>query len=108
MSFLYIMRDNVQTDAKSYNLPVSHVTISDARGRLASIVDEALVAPVQLTRRGRSIVTVLDSNVYAQLVEDAQELADLRAVDAAWEETDRLGETAIPWDEVRRDLGLPA
>lgn len=87
---------------------MSEVTISDARGRLASIVDDALVEPVQLTRRGRSVVTLIDSNVYARLLADAEELADIRAAETAWDETEQLGETPVPWDEVRRDLGLPA
>lgn len=36
----------------------------------------------------------------------SQELAHIRAVDAAWEETERLGETPVPWEDVKRDLGL--
>ena len=49
---------------------------------------------------------MIDADRVSQLLEDADELADIRAVDAAWEETERLGETPIPWEDVKRDLWL--
>lgn len=85
---------------------MSEVAITEARGRLASIIDEARVEPVYLTRRNRPVAAVIDSDQLERLLEDAEELADIRAVDAAWEETERLNEVAVPWDEVKRDLGL--
>lgn len=85
---------------------MSEVAITDARGRLAAIVDQARTEPVYLTRRDRPVAAVVDAQVLEQLLEDAEELADIRAVDAAWEETERLGEIPVPWDDVKRDLGL--
>ena len=85
---------------------MNQVAITDARGRLASIIDEARTEPVYLTRRSLPVAAVVDASFLERLLEDAEELADIRAVDDAWEETERLGETPIPWDEVKRDLGL--
>ncbi|GAB3306136.1 type II toxin-antitoxin system Phd/YefM family antitoxin [Pseudoclavibacter terrae] len=85
---------------------MSHIAITDARGRLASIIDDARREPVYLTRRNRPVAAVIDAEQLDQLLEDAEELADIRAVDAAWEETEQLGETPVPWDDVKRDLGL--
>jgi prevent-host-death family protein len=85
---------------------MSEVAITEARGRLASIIDEARTEPVYLTRRNLAVAAVVDSGFLEKLLEDAEELADIRAVDAAWEETERLGETPVPWEEVKRDLGL--
>lgn len=85
---------------------MNQIAISDARGRLASIIDEARLEPVYLTRRNRAVAAVVDSGQLQQLLEDAEELADIRAVDAAWEETQRLDEVPIPWEDVKRDLGL--
>lgn len=85
---------------------MSEVAITEARGRLASIIDDARRGPVYLTRRNRPVAAVVDAEVFAHLLEDAEELADIRAVDEAWAETERLGETPVPWDEVKRDLGL--
>ena len=61
---------------------------------------------VYLTRRNRPVAAVIDSAQLEQLLEDAEELADIRAVDSAWKETERLSETPIPWEDVKRDLGL--
>ncbi|MGA1836142.1 type II toxin-antitoxin system Phd/YefM family antitoxin [Herbiconiux sp. 11R-BC] len=85
---------------------MSVITITDARGKLAALVDDSHREPVYLTRRDRPVAAIVDAEQLQQLLADAEELADIRAVDAAWEETERLGETPIPWDEVKRDLGL--
>ena len=85
---------------------MTEIAITDARGRLASIIDRARHEPVYLTRRNRAVAVIIDTDLLSQLLEDADELADIRSADAAWEETERLGETPIPWEEVKRDLGL--
>ena len=85
---------------------MSEIAITAARGRLAAIVDQARIAPVFLTRRDRKVAAVVDADVLAQLLEDAEELADIRAVDQAWAETHELEEQPIPWEDVKRDLGL--
>ncbi|WP_424463567.1 type II toxin-antitoxin system Phd/YefM family antitoxin [Pseudoclavibacter helvolus] len=85
---------------------MSQIAITDARARLASIIDDARIEPVYLTRRNRPVAAVIDAGQLQRLLEDAEELADIRAVDAAWEETQKLGEEPIPWDAVKRDLGL--
>jgi prevent-host-death family protein len=89
-----------------YTVNMTEVAITDARGRLASIIDTARLEPVYLTRRNRPVAAIIDSDQLGRLLEDAEELADIRAVDAAWEETERLAETPIPWEDVKRDLGL--
>ncbi|MCT2225982.1 type II toxin-antitoxin system Phd/YefM family antitoxin [Microbacterium paraoxydans] len=85
---------------------MSEIAITEARARLASIIDEAREEPVYLTRRNVPVAAVIDASLLERLLEDAEELADIRAVDAAWDETARLHETPIPWEEVKRDLGL--
>jgi len=85
---------------------MSEVPITEARGHLASIIDRSRQAPVYLTRRNRPVAAIVDAEQLQELLDDSEELADIRAVDAAWAETERLGETPVPWDEVKRDLGL--
>ena len=85
---------------------MSQIAITEARGHLASIIDEARREPVYLTRRNRRVAAVIDAEQLDHLLEDAEELADIRAVDAAWEETQHLEETPVPWEDVKRDLGL--
>lgn len=85
---------------------MTQIPITDARDRLAAVVDQSQRETVYLTRRNRAVAAIIDPDVLAQLLQDAEELADIRAVDAAWAETERLGETPIPWEEAKRELGL--
>jgi len=82
------------------------IAITKARGQLSSIVDKARTEPVYLTRRNRAVAAVVDSEQLAQLIEDAEELADIRAAEEALAETARMNESPIPWEDVKRDLGL--
>lgn len=84
------------------------MTVTEARARLADVVDAARVAhdPVFLTRRGRRVAAVIDADDLQRLVESAEELADIEAARAARAEMAETGEAAIPWEQVKADLGL--
>lgn len=87
---------------------MSEMTVSEARARLADVVDAARVAhdPVFLTRRGRRVAAVVDADQLQELLDDAEDLADIQAAAAARAELAETGAAAIPWDEVKADLGL--
>lgn len=85
---------------------MSEVTISDARNRLSSIVDQAGKDPVFLTRRNLRVAAVVDAEYLQLLLAAFEELADIKALDEAWDEAERLGEVPVPWEEAKRDLGL--
>jgi PHD/YefM family antitoxin component YafN of YafNO toxin-antitoxin module len=61
---------------------------------------------VFLTRRGRRVAAVIDADHLEQLIEAAEDLADLQAAAAARAEMNETGEDAIPWELVKADLGL--
>jgi antitoxin Phd len=86
---------------------MSEITVSDARARLADVVDAARVDhdPVYLTRRGRRVAAVIDADDLDRLIAAAEDLADIAAVAAARAEM-KDGEPAIPWKQVKADLGL--
>lgn len=86
---------------------MSDMTVSDARARLADVVDAARVGhdPVYLTRRGQRVAAVIDSEDLDRLIAAAEDLADIEAARAARAEI-ADGEPAIPWAQVRADLGL--
>ena len=86
---------------------MSEITVSDARARLADVVDAARIGhdPIYLTRRGRRVAAVIDANDLDGLIAAAEDLADIEAARAARAELDE-GETAIPWDQVKADLCL--
>lgn len=86
---------------------MSDMTVSDARARLADVVDAARVGhdPVYLTRRGHRVAAVIDAEDLDRLIAAAEDLADIEAAHAARTEITE-GEPAIPWEQVRADLGL--
>jgi prevent-host-death family protein len=89
-------------------LLVTETTVTEARARLADVVDEARVAhdPVFLTRRGRRVAAIIDAQDLERLMEAAEELADIEAAAAARAELAEPGQEPIPWEEVKADLGL--
>jgi antitoxin Phd len=86
---------------------MNEMTVSEARARLADVVDAARVGhdPVYLTRRGRRVAAVIDANDLDRLIAAAEDLADIEAAASARAEMDS-GEAAIPWERVKADLGL--
>lgn len=82
------------------------LTVTDARARLADVVDAARVghAPIYLTRRGRRVAAVIDADDLDRLIEAAEDLTDIEAARAARAEIAHEG--TIPWDQVKADLGL--
>ena len=87
---------------------MTEITVSEARARLADVVDQARVAhdPVFLTRRGRRVAAVIDAEDLERLIEVAEDLTDIDAARSAREEMAATGEPPIPWEQVKTDLGL--
>lgn len=86
----------------------SMLTVSEARRQLASVIDRVRTehAPIYLARRGRRVAAVIDADDLEQILELAEDMADIRAAAAAREEMRATGEAAIPWEQVKADLGL--
>jgi antitoxin Phd len=102
-----VMSASYKTAATAYDVGMSEITVSEARARLADVVDAARVGhdPVYLTRRGQRVAAVIDAEDLDRLIAAAEDLADIEAAAAARAEMDE-GEPAIPWDQVKADLGL--
>jgi prevent-host-death family protein len=86
----------------------SPLTVSQAREQLAAIIDRAREehTPVYLSRRGRRIAAVIDADELDAMIEMAEDLADIRAAEAARAKMHATGGSPIPWEEVKADLGL--
>ena len=86
---------------------MSMMTVSQARARLADVVDQARTEgePVVLTRRQRPVAAVISSALLERLTQAAEDLADIQAAQSAREEM-AAGAAPVPWDQVKRDLGL--
>ena len=86
---------------------MSEMTVTDARARLADVVDAARVehSPIYLTRRGKRVAAVIDADDLDRLIAAAEDLAGLEDAAAARAEI-ASGHAAIPWELVKADLGL--
>ena len=82
--------------------------VSEARQQLAAIIDRARAehAPIYLARRGRRVAAVIDSEDLDRILELAEDMADIRAAEAARAEMKATSEAPIPWEQVKADLGL--
>jgi len=86
-----------------YDWHMTEVAVSEARNRLAEVIEESRRsgAPVSVTRRGRRIAVIIDSEAFDRLVDIADDVDDRRELDAA-----RTDDDYVPWDEVKAMLGL--
>ncbi|MDH3299520.1 MAG: type II toxin-antitoxin system Phd/YefM family antitoxin [Acidimicrobiia bacterium] len=82
---------------------MSEVAVSEARNRLAEVIEESRRSgePISVTRRGRRVAVIIDSDAFDRLVEIADDVEDRRELEAARAEDDY-----VPWDDVKAMLGL--
>lgn len=81
------------------------IPVTEARERLAAVVDEVATHPVYLSKRGRRIAVVISAEEYERLLEAVEEAEDISDGEAALARI-RAGEPTIPWEQVKADLGL--
>lgn len=86
-----------------YDSYMNEVAVSEARNRLAEVLEEARrsAEPIIVTRRGRRIAVILDVDSFDRLVDNADDVEDRRELAAA-----RADDDYVPWDDVKAALGL--
>ena len=75
-------------------------SISHVRDNFAAIIQETTREPVEIVRHGRRVAVMVSPTMFDRAMEALEDQADEAAFDEALS-----GET-IPWDEVKRELGL--
>ena len=78
------------------------ISISDARADLAKAVLRAKRKPVTISRHGKPVAVLINPSLFEKFVESIEELEDIAAFDEATSDQDPM----IPWEQVRKDLGL--
>ena len=81
---------------------MSDLSISDARADLAKAVARAKKNPVTILRHGKPIAVLINPSLFEKFVESIEELEDIAAFDEAMSDKD----PTIPWEQVKKDLGL--
>ncbi len=86
-----------------YDSYIYEVAVSEARSRLAEVLEEARrsAEPIMVTRRGRRVAVILDVDSFDRLVENANDVEDRSELAAAW-----VDDNYVPWDDVKAVLGL--
>lgn len=86
-----------------YDSYMHEVAVSEARNRLAEVIDESRRSgePISVTRRGRRVAVIVGSEEFDHLVATADDVEDRRELAAA-----RADDDYVPWDEVKAALGL--
>lgn len=87
------------------SIMASEFTVTDARERFSEVVETAGREPVFLTRHGQRHAVVISAEQYQRLLELVEDAEDLASADAAMAEIE-AGAPTIPWEDVKRDLGL--
>lgn len=77
------------------------IKVSEARERLAEVLERARVEPVILERHGQPAGVLISPATFERLIEALEEVEDAAAFDAALAEKG----ANIPWEQVKADLG---
>lgn len=82
-----------------------HMSVSEARQSFADLVNRVAYRKerVLVTRHGRPIAAIVPME-QVEFLERAEDAYDVRMAEEALKELEHT--PAIPWDQVKRDLGL--
>jgi prevent-host-death family protein len=85
-----------------YTLPMSDISISDAREGLSAAVNDSRKKPVRILKHGKPVAVLINPSMFEKFVESMEELEDIAAFDAAISDRSPL----VPWSQVKKDLGI--
>ena len=77
------------------------IRVTDARAQLPSLISTGQTEAVFLERRGKVEAVVVSPEQYERMMDALEEAEDIAAFDAALAE----GGEAIPWEQVKAELG---
>lgn len=83
----------------------TELTVTEARERFSEVVETTEREPVFLTKHGQRLAVVLSAAQYDRLLDLVEDAEDLATADAAMTAIEQ-GQPTIPWQDVKRDLGL--
>ena len=78
------------------------MSVTEARENFSDAIATSAVEAVFIQKHGENAAVLISPERYEQLMEALEEIEDIIAVKAALEDPS----PNIPWDEVKRQLGL--
>jgi len=86
------------------------MTLTEARNQLLKVADEMERRPdevVEVTKRGKRVMTLVSAEVYAAIIETLEVVADEKAFAKLRRAMTEIEEgKGLPWSTARRKLGL--
>jgi prevent-host-death family protein len=84
-----------------YNLYMTTMAVSQVRENIAELIDGARLSkePVYVTRRGKTVAVIVDPEIFEELLEIAEDVADLQELS----EIDP-NEEMLDWEAVKAEL----
>ena len=81
---------------------MSELSVSDARAELPAAIKKSQKSPVHILKHGEPVAVLISPTLYQEMLEAMEELEDIEAFDQAMLSTEQL----IPWEDVKKELGL--
>lgn len=81
---------------------MSELSVTDARAELPAAIKKSQKSPVHILKHGEPVAVLISPTLYQEMLEAMEELDDI----AAYDEAKASGGAPIPWEQVKRDLGL--
>jgi prevent-host-death family protein len=81
---------------------MSELSVTDARAELPAAIKKSQKSPVHILKHGEPVAVLISPTLYQEMLEAMEELEDIEAFDQAMLSKEKL----IPWDSVKKELGL--
>jgi prevent-host-death family protein len=81
---------------------MSELSVTDARAELPAAIKKSQKSPVHILKHGEPVAVLISPTLYQEMLEAMEELEDTEAFDQAMLSNEKL----IPWDSVKKELGL--
>ena len=81
---------------------MNSIPLSQARRDLPSLIDSVADQAVTISRHGSPVAVLISPSRYEELLSAQEDLEDLALIEASLEDKT----PSIPWEQVKRELGL--
>ena len=81
---------------------MSELSVTDARAQLPAAIKKSQKSPVHILKHGEPVAVLISPTLYQEMLEAMEELEDIEAFDQAVLSNEKL----IPWESVKKELGL--
>ena len=81
---------------------MSELSVTDARAELPAAIKKSQKSPVHILKHGEPVAVLISPTLYQEMLEAMEDLGDIEAFDQAMLSNEKL----IPWDSVKKELGL--